>query len=181
MNQTPASPEPPRNRLARAAQTVAGACAAIALASIMFLMLIDVTGRYLFNAPLPGAAEIIELAMGVCVFAALPLVTASNEHIRLDYLSNAARGRVQALTNALVGTISAAGMGLLAWRIVDKALSIIRYGDTTPFLNIPMAPIALFIALCAAISALIFLMQALRFWQHTITGAPSITQKSQKS
>lgn len=83
MNQTPASPEPPRSGLARTAQTAAGTCAAIALASIMFLMLIDVTGRYLFNAPLPGAAEIIELAMGVCVFAALPLVTASNEHIRL--------------------------------------------------------------------------------------------------
>lgn len=181
MSQTPASTEPQHNRLARAAQTAAGGCAAIALASIMFLMLIDVTGRYLFNAPLPGAAEIIELAMGVCVFAALPLVTASNEHIRLDYLSNAARGRVQALTNALVGTISAAGMGLLAWRIVDKALSIIRYGDTTPFLNIPMAPIALFIALCAAISALIFLMQALRFWQHTITGTPSTAQKGQTS
>ena len=181
MSQITASSAPPRNRLARTAETAAGACAAIALASIMFLMLIDVTGRYLFNAPLPGAAESIELAMGVCVFAALPLVTASNEHIRLDYLSNAVRGRVQALTNALVATISAAGMGLLAWRIADKALSIARYGDTTPFLKIPMAPIALFIALCAAISALIFLMQALRFWQHTITGAPSITQKSQKS
>ena len=181
MNQTPASPEPPRSGLARTAQTAAGACAAIALASIMFLMLIDVTGRYLFNAPLPGAAEIIELAMGVCVFAALPLVTASNEHIRLDYLSNAVRGRVQALTNALVATISAAGMGLLAWRIADKALSIARYGDTTPFLKIPMAPIALFIALCAAISALIFLIHALRFWQHTITGRPSAAQKGHTS
>ncbi|WJJ92541.1 TRAP transporter small permease [Neopusillimonas aromaticivorans] len=181
MNQTPASPEPPRSGLARTAQTAAGACAAIALASIMFLMLIDVTGRYLFNAPLPGAVEIIELAMGVCVFAALPLVTASNEHIRLDYLSNAVRGRVRALTNAIVATISTAGMVLLAWRIVDKALSIARYGDTTPFLKIPMAPIALFIALCAAISALIFLMQALRFWQHTITGTPSTAQKGQTS
>ena len=181
MSQRPASTTPPRNRLAHAAQTAAGGCAAIALASIMFLMLIDVTGRYLFNAPLPGAAEIIELAMGVCVFAALPLVTASNEHIRLDYLSNAARGRVQALTNALVATISTGGMGLLAWRIVDKALSIARYGDTTPFLKIPMAPIALFIALCAIASALIFLMQALRFWQHTLTGTPSTAQKGHTS
>lgn len=180
MRQQPEPPVPTNTHLSAIAQTVAGACAAISLASIMFLMLIDVTGRYLFNAPIPGAAEIIELAMGITVFAALPLVTARNEHIKLDYLSQAARGRVHALINALATCISVAGMGLLAWRITDKALTVARYGDTTPFLKIPIAPIALFIALCAAVSALIFVLQALKFWRQTITGPSNAAHQEQK-
>ena len=177
MSRTPGPPARTRHPLCNAARLAAGLCAALSLAGIMFLMLIDVAGRYLFNSPLPGAAEIIELAMGITVFAALPLVTAGNEHIRLDYLINAVRGRAQALANALVTSISVAGMGLLAWRIADKTLTIARYGDTTPFLKIPMTPIALFISVCAASAALIFLLQALRFWRQTITGTPSPEQE----
>ncbi len=168
-------------RLEHAARLAAGACAALSLFGIMLLMLLDVAGRYLFNSPVPGAAEIIELAMGVLVFAALPLVTAANEHIRLDYLSQAVRGRAQALTNALVTSISAGGMGLLAWRIADKALTVARYGDTTPFLRLPMAPIAVFIAFCAAVSAFIFVLQALAFWRQTVVGAPASQHKGQAS
>ncbi|NLZ10326.1 MAG: hypothetical protein GX086_03210 [Alcaligenaceae bacterium] len=73
------------------------------------------------------------------------------------------------------------GLARTAQTAAGTCAAIARYGDTTPFLKIPMAPIALFIALCAAISALIFLMQALRFWQHTITGTPSTAQKGQTS
>lgn len=180
------TPKPPARtgagpRLGLAARMAAGACAAMALFGIMLLMLLDVAGRYLYNSPVPGAAEVIELLMGVTVFAALPLVTAANEHIRLDYLSQAVRGRAQALTHALVTTISVGGMGLLAWRIADKALTVARYGDTTPFLRIPMAPIAAFIAVCAAVSALIFLLQALGFWRQAIAGMPPNAQKGQAS
>lgn len=170
----PETSQPPRRMgpaLCHAARLTAATCAALALASIMLLMLADVGGRYLFNAPVPGAAEVIELAMGVTVFAALPLVTARNEHIRLDYLNNMLKGRIQGLTDALVTTISAGGMGLLAWRIGEKALTIHRYGDTTPFLRIPIAPVAYFLAGCAAAAAVIFVWQALKSWHQAILGA----------
>src|SRR5690554_987038 len=55
----PQAPQPPRRAgpaLCRGASLVAAACAAISLASIMLLMLADVGARYLFNAPVPGAA-----------------------------------------------------------------------------------------------------------------------------
>ncbi|MCB5364274.1 TRAP transporter small permease [Pusillimonas sp. CC-YST705] len=167
--------------ICRAAGLIAAFCAAVSLLSIMVLMLLDVSGRYLFNSPVPGAAEIIELAMGITVFSALPLVTARNEHIRLDYLSQALHGRVQAFTNAIVGTISTAGMGLLAWRIAEKALTLQRYGDTTPFLRIPISPIAWFITVCAAAAALIFLWHALRFWYQAIAGASHPDQEGHAS
>src|SRR5690606_32346129 len=141
----------------------------------------DVAGRYLFNSPIPGAAEIIELAMGITVFAAFPLVTARREHIHLDYLIKALAGRTRTLTEALIATISTAGMGLLAWRIGVKAASIAEYGDTTPFLRIPIGPIAYFVALCAFVTAIIFLFHALSAWQKTILGTPADNQEGNAS
>ncbi len=153
-----------QNRLAsmfgRSAYLIAALCAACALGGIMILMLIDVTGRYLFNSPVPGAAEIIELAMGVMVFAALPLVTARNEHVRLDYFDHALPALLRPWLAVLVELISAATLGLIGWRLFDKAATVIRYGDSTPFLKIPVAPIALFLAATTAIAAAIFVMQA---------------------
>ena len=179
--QSPPADSGGKRGLAQAASLVAGICAALSLFSIMMLMLVDVAARYAYNSPVPGAAEIIELLMGITVFAAMPLVTASNEHIKLDYLTQALKGRVQAFTNALVTSISAGGMGLIAWRIADKAITVARYGDTTPFLRIPIGPIAYFIAFCAAVCTLIFFVQALTFWYQTVVGTPANAHKGQPS
>ncbi len=156
----------------RSGAALAGLCAALALASMMFLMLVDVTGRYVFNSPVPGAGEMIELLLGVVVFAALPLVTAANEHIRLDYFDKILAGRLQPLVRALVDLVSGGVMGLLAWRLIARTQTIMRYGDTTPFLNVPITPVAIFISVCAAASALIFFYQALCAVRAAVTGAP---------
>ncbi|MCK9513008.1 MAG: TRAP transporter small permease [Pigmentiphaga sp.] len=167
--------------LARAAGFAAALCAAVALAGIMFLMLIDVTGRYLFNSPVPGAAEIIELAMGITVFAAMPLVTARDEHIRLDYFDHLMRGRARPMVRGVIEWISAVGMGVIAWRVAEKAVTVINYGDTTPFLRIPVGPVALFIALCAGVSALIFLLHGAQQWRQAIVGDAGSTPGGQAS
>jgi len=160
--------------LLQSSRQVAAGCAATALFGIMLLMLVDVIGRYLFNSPVPGAGEVIELAMGITVFAALPLVTQQGEHVRLDYLIRAVqrktRGRVQALVEAVVVSISAAVMALLAWRLAIKSVTVWRYGDSTPFLSIPIAPVAFFISCCAVASALIFGWQGLKAWRRTLLG-----------
>src|SRR5690606_20224429 len=153
----------PKKRLLSAfiqgGEFVAAVCAATALGGIALLMVVDVTGRYLFNSPVPGAAEIIELAMGIMIFAALPLVTARDEHVRLDYFDHFVPARVRPLVQAIATLISAFVLAVLAWRIFDKALTVIRYGDTTPFLNIPVAPVALFLAVTAAAAAVILFVQ----------------------
>jgi len=148
-------------RLARLAYAMAGVCAAVALAGIMLLMLFDVTGRYVFNSPIPGAAEVIELLMGIVIFAALPLTTAQGEHVKLDYFDALIKGRVQRTVNFAVETVSAVIVGFLAWRVAAKAQTIFQYHDTTPFLNIPVGPVAVFIAGMTAVTALIFLFKAL--------------------
>lgn len=152
---------------------VTGWCAAAALAAIMLLMLFDVAGRYLFNSPIPGAGELIELGMGVIVFGALPLVTARNNHIQLDYFSRAIRGWMQLLVNALIALVNTVIMAVLAWRILAKALTIYQYGDSTPFLQLPVAPVAFFISACAVLAAIAFLVLSVQSLQNIFRRPPA--------
>lgn len=140
----------------------AGLCAAASLFGIMILMVCDVFGRYLFNRPIPGAAEMIQLAMGIVVFAALPLVTIRREHVALDYFEVLLSDRTGYIVRAVIDLVTAAILGFLAWRIAVKAATYIRYGDTTPYLNIPVAPLAVFIAVATGVSALALIISAVR-------------------
>ncbi|HLL10498.1 MAG TPA: TRAP transporter small permease subunit, partial [Rubrivivax sp.] len=60
------------------------AVASVALFGIMLLTLVDVAGRKLFSASVPGSLELTELLMVAVIFAALPLVSLAGEHIAFD-------------------------------------------------------------------------------------------------
>lgn len=137
----------------RLAATVCAGLASIALCGMVVTMVADVIGRYLFNHPVPGAGEVIELLLAVTVFAAFPLATATKEHIRLDYLEMAFAPRRRHLVRVVNWLVSAVVLGFLAWRVAVTSSTIMRYGDTTAYLNIPIAPFAIFISAMIAASA----------------------------
>lgn len=135
-----------------------GLCAVTALTGIMILMVIDVTGRYVFNQPVPGAAELIELAMGIMVFAALPMTTLRREHISLDYAESLFGRAIRPYLRGLVDIVTALIIGFLGWRLAMKAATILRYSDTTPYLQISIAPVAIFVSVMTLITAVVLLV-----------------------
>lgn len=50
----------------------------------MALTFVDVWGRYIFIAPVPGGVELTELMMAALIFAGLTLVMMEGEHIIVD-------------------------------------------------------------------------------------------------
>jgi TRAP-type C4-dicarboxylate transport system permease small subunit len=145
----------------RASEQFIGVCAALVLFCLMGLGVVDVVFRYLLNSPVPGAAEIAELLLGVMVFLALPLATARREHVTVDLLpvsSQRLRGRLRL---ALTYLISAGVAAAMAWQLAGKARDQADYGDTSAFLSIPLAPIAWLMTTTTAIAAAILLAQAL--------------------
>ena len=67
-------------------EALCSALAAVALFAIMWLTLVDVTGRKLLSASVPGSLELTELLMVVVIFAGLPLVSLRGEHVVFDSL-----------------------------------------------------------------------------------------------
>jgi TRAP-type C4-dicarboxylate transport system permease small subunit len=131
---------------------------AIDLIGMMMLTVVDVIGRYIFNNPIPGSAEVIGLMMGVLVFGTLPLASLRNEHILIDVLDNflfpGARKRVQQVVFQFA---SALVVAFIAWRLWVKAAELASYRDATMFLQVPLAPMAYFMAILSGVTALVLL------------------------
>ena len=60
--------------------------AAFALLLMMVVVLIDVIGRGLFNAPLASGTELTEILMAVMAFLAFPLLAYRQRDITVDLL-----------------------------------------------------------------------------------------------
>lgn len=160
-------PQPPGRPLVSALDATLGLVMASVLFGMMLVTLVDVTGRYGFGRPLPGAVEITELLMGILVFGGLPLVTAREEHVTVSLVDAGLRGRLRRLQRVLVNLGGGALVGFIAWRLWVRGREFASYGDTSSYLNVPLAPVAYFMSVMAALTALVLLAIA---WRH-VTGA----------
>ena len=133
-----------------------GVLAAAALFAIMALTLVDVAGRKLLSASVPGSLELTELLMVVVIFAALPLVSLHGEHVVFDSLDDKLPAAVRRVQRLLVDLLCTALMLGLAWLMAVKAGQMASYGDITAQLKLPLAP---FVYLMSALCGLTGLVQ----------------------
>ncbi|MFG6565663.1 TRAP transporter small permease [Sulfitobacter sp. 1A13421] len=124
----------------------------VTLISMALLTFSDVVGRYVFNAPVGGAFEIIGMGMAVLIFAALPEVTARNEHVSVSLVKFLPEG-LQKFLQLIMAAIVAGSLGVLAWRLLEHANRLHDFGDYAMFTGVPLAPVAWFMAFCAGLAA----------------------------
>lgn len=133
--------------------------AAANLFAMMGVATVDVFGRYVLNAPLPGAFEITEVMMAVLVFSVLPIVTAGNDHLTIGLLEGRFRGRLRHAKTAIVSLISLAFVAIATWRVWIEAGRMAEIQERTAYLGIWLWPLAyfMFAMLVLTIGALIYL------------------------
>jgi len=144
-------------------QRVLGGFAATLLFSLMILTLVDVIGRYVFNAPINGSYEITELLLAAIIFSALPLVSARDDHITVDLIDAFVPKFIAWLRDVAIAIVSALILAGISYKIWLKALESVRYGDQTAMLLLPTAPVFFFISLALGLSSFI---AALLAWQY---------------
>lgn len=135
-----------------------GVMAAVALFTIMWLTLIDVTGRKFFNHSLPGGLELTEILMVVVIFGALPLVSLGGEHVVFDSLDHLIPSWIKAIQNRVIEAVNALTFGGLAWLMSQRAQRFSEYGDTTVYLQFSIAPVAWIMAALLVLTALVHLV-----------------------
>jgi TRAP-type C4-dicarboxylate transport system permease small subunit len=77
------------------------------IACMTLLTGIDVAGRYIFNKPVQGGFELIELLMAVVVGCGIAVTTAADDHISVDSLFDklpSLGGRLLRIFSAVVST-----------------------------------------------------------------------------
>lgn len=132
--------------MANAFRWIDRAAAVMAAVSGMALLLVggvtvaDVVMRYLFLSPILGAADILQIAMPVVVFLALPFAARADSHIAVDLFANLRNARLNAIRDALIKLAVAAMSLALAWGAWERAEEAALFGEATNMIGLPFRP-----------------------------------------
>ena len=110
--------------------------AVLALLVMMMLTTSDVILRTLINKPILGVTEMVELALGIAVFLAVPGVFARGANIAVDMIDQWLPAWAVALKR--ISAVLAVGvLALFTWHMWQPMKDVISFGDTSSDLQIP--------------------------------------------
>lgn len=136
-----------------AAHRILSLLTALPLGLIVVLTFADVFARYLFSSPIRGSVEVIQFAMALVIFTALPLVTRRREHVTVSLVDGVLRGGAKRVQQVLCDAISGVALAMLTWRLWVQGGDD-RSADTrTIVLGLPQAPLTYTMCAFAALAA----------------------------
>lgn len=119
---------------------------AILLFVMMMLTFIDVIGRYVFTAPIFGAAEMIQFLLAMTIFGGLCLINARDEHITVELFESQIDRWLPHVRRIVVQLFSVVVMTIIAVELFKYALDAQKIGSKTVVLEWPFAVVAFTIA-----------------------------------
>jgi tripartite ATP-independent transporter DctM subunit len=134
---------------------------------LTFAICADVAGRYLFDAPIQGAAEIVGFSVVAALFLAFPNTLHAGRFTRVDVLIErleAGRPGAAALLAALFHLAGAAVFGLIAWGTwprFESAWTSDEITGTPGVFTFPVWPFFGVIVFGAAATCIEFLLQSI--------------------
>ncbi len=131
------------------------------------LTFFDVLGRKFFNAPIYGAHDITEHLMAIVVFAGLPLVTFSKEHLTVDLFEKFVLRPSMWWWRFIIGVIIAVNLGAIATMLFFASQDALSISEVSMELFVPRAPLYLFMAVMAGIATLASLFTYVKTTQNT--------------
>ena len=136
------------------------------VATTVFLMMaitfVDVAGRYMFSAPIPGGFELIEFLMPLSIFAGLPIITRRRTHIVVSILDRWFRGGVGEMRRLVVDAGSLAVVAFIAERMWSQGDGLAEAQIESGYLEWPVAPAAYAISVLSVVTCVVLALMLLR-------------------
>jgi len=106
----------------------------------MFIVIGDVSGRYLFVKPLPGTLEIGEAVLAFAIFLSLAYVLMRDQHIRVTVLLEHVPIRWRAWLDILALAAGFFLMFLIAWQSLPFAINSYQIKERGLCFPLPLHP-----------------------------------------
>jgi TRAP-type C4-dicarboxylate transport system permease small subunit len=140
---------------------------AVPVAWIVILTFADVFGRYVFASPVRGSVEMIEFAMAMVIFTALPLITRQRSHVTVSLIDGMVTGLGRKIKQVVCDAISALALGVLTWRLYLQGKDDLESGSATIVLSLPHAPLSFVMAFFTALSTFMILGLLIQTFKDT--------------
>jgi TRAP-type C4-dicarboxylate transport system permease small subunit len=139
-----------------------GLLAAYATFVMMVLVVVNVTGRYLFNAPVTGTLEITESLLVIIILMALALTQFHDGHIRVTILTRRmppALGRLAAIFALILGAAFFAWCSYASWKFAYQSYTVneAEWGSIT----FPLYPIKFIVFFGIILLAIQFVLDSI--------------------
>jgi len=141
---------------------------------IMFLMFFataEIIGRYVFNSPIPGHVEIVELIMPVIVFLGIAYTERVGGHIRMElFLTRVLKGRAYHMAETTTALLSLFVYTFILIYNFKATLFSFEVGDNTAYLYWPTWPSKLAIPIGCLFLCLRFLIEIVQHLGQIVVG-----------
>jgi len=136
------------------------------------LTVVDVTLRYVFNAPLFGGQDIAELALLSVVALAVAYCGRSGGHVAVDLIGGILSRGVERVLDVFVRLLSAGILSVIVWRCFVNGLDAADYGEASNLPNIPYLPAYFALSAGFAVYVAVLVLEALSLIGRPGTGGP---------
>jgi len=136
----------------------------IAAAMLILMMLLttgDVVLRF-FRRPIPGTYEMIGLIGSAVIACALGYTSLTKGHIAVDLAVRKVSMKKQMVIEAVNALIASVLFAVTAWQGVLYGITLVRTGEVSLTIKIPIFPFAFSLAAGCALLCLVLLSQLLR-------------------
>jgi len=141
---------------------------------IMFLMFFattEILGRYLFNAPVPGHVEIVELIMAGVVFFGIAYTERVGGHVRMElFVTRVLKGRAYHIAEAITAMLSLFVYLFIFVYSFRFALHAFHMGDVTVYIYWPTWPSKAAIPLGSFFLCMRFVIEFIQHVAQAIAG-----------
>lgn len=144
---------------------------------LAIVILVDVFGRILFLAPLPGTKEILQNSVILVTFLQIPLAIYSGSMLRTTLVTDAMPPFIQRLLRTVAYTLGLLLFGVIAYASFPEAIEALRLGEYEGegSLRIYTWPIRFLIVATSAFAAFAYLTMMVADWRGHLGADEALT------
>ncbi len=131
------------------------------LVGMMLLITCDVFFRFLFNKPVPGTFELVEMMMSAVVSLSIAYCGYRRGHVAVELFTDKLPLKTQNFINAVHYLVCVAFFTAIAFEVAWQAQVIKESETVTALLGIPIYPFIWVLSIGAALLALVYLLHVI--------------------
>ena len=136
--------------------------AGIAMCYVFFISFLDILMNKIFKNPLNFAFDSIGLLAVVAIVAAVPLVQINHGHIEIEFVEKRLNKTLRKVNLVFISLLSIVLWVIIAWRSFVYGSDILRAGEVSMSVGMPIYPFIWFQGFCAVFVVFVLVLQIIK-------------------